>query len=222
MLEIIVLFQIPVIVIMILLFLLDANIQVDFLVEASSYLLHWPSYQMIAAGAFLFSGYMNRLVFNEHLESSKPMKLLTIVFTVGLLLLLAYYFIPIGYFGLAGIGNDNDIWFTTTNSIRLPHFFIERFLVIFLIMQLGVSLMFVIICWHTSLQFLKQANLFNGGKLKWFWVSFLLVMSFVLWLYMNDSTVRNSLSWLLNIKLLFDIVLVFTIVRCARKRKAVV
>ncbi|MCM3628374.1 hypothetical protein M3194_13460 [Paenibacillus glycanilyticus] len=220
MLEIIVIFQIPFMMIMILLFLLDSNIQVDFLLEAATYIRHWPAYQMIAAGAFLFNGYMSRLVFNEHLVSSKPKKQLPVVFIIGLLLLLAYYFIPIGYLGLAGIDSDNDVWFTATNSMRLPHFFIERYLVVFLMIQLGVSLMFVIVCCHSSLQFLKQANLLNGGKIKWIWVSLLLVLSCALWPYMGESAIRNSFfSWFLNVKLVFDILMVLAVLCCARRIK---
>ncbi|WP_165930731.1 hypothetical protein [Paenibacillus sp. BK033] len=220
MLEIAVLFQIPFIIIMILLFLLDSNIHFDFLLEAATYIRHWPSYEMIAAGAFLFNGYMSRLVFNEHLVNSKPMKPFIILFTAGLLLLLSYYFIPIGYLGLKGIDSDMDVWFTTTNSMRLPYFFIERFLVIFLMVQLGISLMFVMVCWHSSLQFLRQANLFKGGKQKWIWVSLLLAASCALRPYMDVSTVRNSFGWLLNVKLIFDIVMIAAIAWCARKRKA--
>jgi hypothetical protein len=220
MLEIVVLFLIPFSVILILIFALDPNVRFDFILEAASYIRNWPSYQMVAAGTFLFNGYTNRLVFNEHLVRINSKKQHVVVFAIGLILLLAYYFIPIGYLGLAGIGYDDDVWVTTTNSMELPYFLIDRFFIVFLMISIGVSLMFVIICWHSSLQFLKLANLLDGGKHKWILISLFLFVSLLFWQFLDETAIRNSFSWFLNIKLAFDFAMIGVIVWCAHRKAA--
>ncbi|WP_164545599.1 hypothetical protein [Paenibacillus albus] len=220
MLELVALFSIPVLLVLILVFALDPNIRIDFILEAATYVRNWPSYPMLAAGVFLFNGYMARIVFNEHLKSSKPKKWHLVVMTIGLLLVVAYYFIPIGYLGLGGIKGDDNVWFTTMNSMKLPYFFIERFIVVFLMMQIGVSLMFVIVCWHSSLQFLKFALLMDGEKHKWLLFALLLVVSYMLWKLMDSAAIRHSISLFLNIHLGFDLVMVGVLVWCALRGKA--
>ncbi|SEO01613.1 hypothetical protein [Paenibacillus sp. OV219] len=220
MLEIVVVFSIPVLAILILVFTLDPNIRIDFILEAATYIRSWPSYPMLAAGAFLFNGYMARIVFNEHLKRSKPKKWHLVVVSIGLLLILAYYFIPIGYLGLGGIKGDDNVWFTTMNSMKLPYFFIERFIVVFLMMQIGVSLMFVIICWHSSLQFLKFAFQMDGGKHQWISFTLLLVVSYMLWKFIDAAAIRHSISLFLNINLAFDLAMIGVLVWCAQRGKA--
>lgn len=220
MLGVVVLFLIPFSVIMVLIFASDPNVRFDFIVEAASHVRHWPSYPMVAAGAFLFNGYTNRLIFNEHLQRSHPKKQHIVVVAIGLLLLLTYYFIPIGYLGLDGLGSDDDVWATTTNSMELPYFLIDRFLIVFLMISISTSLMFVIICWHSSLQFLKLANLLDGGKHKWLSISLLLFVSFFLWLFLDETAIRNSFHWYLNIKLAFDCAMLGVLVWCTRRKTA--
>ncbi|WP_236587619.1 hypothetical protein [Tumebacillus amylolyticus] len=218
MVEIVVLFQIPFSVIVFLIFAFDPDIRFDFILEAASYIRNWPSYQMIAAGTFLFNGYTTRFVFHEHLVQSNPKKRHVFVVATGLLLLLAYYLIPVGYLGLAGIGHDGDVWFTTTYSMKLTYFFIERFLVVFLMMQIGVSLMFVIVCWHSSLKFLTLANLMNGGKQKWISISAFFFGSVLFWVFLDETAIRNSFRWFLNIKLPFEFAMMGVLVWCARRK----
>src|SRR5262249_46918112 len=126
-----------------------------------------------------------------------------------------------GYLGLGGITDDDDVWFTTMNSMKLPYFFIERFIVVFLMMQIGVSLMFVIICWHSTLQFLKFAKLLDGGKHKcWLSLSLLLAVSYVLWQSLDSSAFRHSFSLFLGINLAFNLAMIGVIAWCAQRRKA--
>lgn len=75
------------------------------------------------------------------------------------------YFIPIGFNGFEGINELVYPWISTTDSIRMDYFIIERVLFMFLLFYLGIAFLSILIHWHAAVEFLKFT--FNLEKIKY-------------------------------------------------------
>lgn len=125
----------------------------DAVFQIMTYSLHAPDIKSIAAATFSFSGYINMAVFNRVLPKLK-VRHRWFLGLQGLAVLLLTFYVPIGYFGTVAVEKHVYTWFSTSDSIRIDTFLIERMLFIFYFSYLTLSLVSVIIHWHVGKELL--------------------------------------------------------------------
>ena len=154
-LELLLVLQVPLILFIMMKATFNENLLLDAIVEAGTYLFHMPSWQSLAAATYVFTGYLNLVIYNGVFHRPVKLRVVWIVLAVGLLNLTTTYFIPIGMHGMDGVGELLYMWFTTADSIRLEYGFVERLIFIFLLLYLNISLLSAFVHWHVALQLIK-------------------------------------------------------------------
>ncbi|WP_310551073.1 GerAB/ArcD/ProY family transporter [Paenibacillus glufosinatiresistens] len=120
-----------------------------------TYAWHAPDFRCLSGTTYLFSGYVNLVIFNRVFKSFKPSHFW--MFGVfGLLCLLLTYLIPFGFFGTEAVGHQVYTWFSTADSIRISSFLIERMVFIFYFAYLTLSLTSCIVHWHVALSMMTS------------------------------------------------------------------
>ena len=129
----------------------------DFVMEAVLYINQIPNWHSFSACFFLFLGAANLFIFNRYFTQKQSFGfrqiMLIVLISVGTLF--TTYFIPIGFNGFEGINELIYPWISTTDSIRMDYFIIERVLFIFILFYLGIAFLSILIHWHASMEFLK-------------------------------------------------------------------
>lgn len=140
----------------------------DFVKEAALYFYQMPNFYAFSACLYLFLGVANLAIFNRFFKDKQTfgLKQLSFVFVVAIAAIFTTYFIPIGFNGSEKIGDLIFPWITTSDSIRLRYFVIERLLFVFLLSYLGIAFLSMLIHWHVSIGFLKFVFNFNKMKYK--------------------------------------------------------
>jgi hypothetical protein len=133
------------------------SLEWDFVKEAALYVNQMPNITPFAACFFLFLGAANLFIFNRFFTEKQTFgwKQVSIVMLVALSTLFTTYFIPIGFNGFESINELVYPWISTSDSLRMDFFIIERVLFVFLLFYLGVAFLSILIHWHVSMEFLK-------------------------------------------------------------------
>ncbi|MBM7563170.1 hypothetical protein [Paenibacillus sacheonensis] len=151
---------------LIILFLLKAitneNMNWDAIRYVAGYVRIAPSFITIAASTFLFSGYMSLVLFNRMHEEGFKFKFRWVVPLFSSLFLAVTFFVPIGFHGTVGVQEYVYLWSMTADSMALDYGFINRVLYVFLLMFTGISLLYVMNTWHTTIHFIRYT--LNGYK----------------------------------------------------------
>lgn len=139
----------------------------DFVKEAALYINQIPNYHSFSACFFLFLGAANLFVFNRFFTKKQTfgLKQIVILVFISIATLFTTYFIPIGFNGFENIDQLVYPWITTTDSLRMDFFVVERVLFIFLLFYLGIAFLSILIHWHAAMEFLKFV--FNLEKIKY-------------------------------------------------------
>ncbi|MDN4494717.1 GerAB/ArcD/ProY family transporter [Ureibacillus aquaedulcis] len=142
------------------------SLEWDFVKEAALYVNQLPDLNSFSASFFLFLGVVNLFMFNRFFTKKQSFnwKHVTIIAIISTLNMFTTYFIPIGYNGFENIDELVYPWISTSDSIRMEYFMIERVLFVFLLFYLGIAFVSIMIHWHVSIEFLKFV--FNLEKLK--------------------------------------------------------
>lgn len=129
----------------------------DFVREAALYINQVPNWHSFSACFFLFLGAANLFIFNRFFTDRQKFGFRQILFIVLISIgtLFTTYFIPIGFNGFEGINDLVYPWISTTDSIRMEYFIIERVLFMFLLFYLGIAFLSILIHWHAAVEFLK-------------------------------------------------------------------
>jgi len=180
-LEIVFVLLLPVIVFLFIKIITDENLEWDFIQVAMMNINTTPSYRSFTAASYLFIGVVNIVIFNSFFKEKLTFgfKQMTIISTVGALVLFITYFIPIGFNGFEQIEHMNFPWVSTSDSVRMKYGVIERVVFIFIITFLGISFLSLLVHWHVSLKLFESILHFN--KLKWKnknWTSYFFVILF--------------------------------------------
>ncbi|TSI05116.1 GerAB/ArcD/ProY family transporter [Lysinibacillus sp. BW-2-10] len=143
------------------------NLRWDFVRDAVLYFNQLPSFYAFSASFFLFLGVANIFIFNRFFTVKQKFGLKQIIFIVvtSTFALSTTYFIPIGFNGFEHIKDFIYPWISTSDSIRMKYFIIERVLFIFLLFYLGIAFLSILIHWHVSIEFFKFV--FHLEKIKW-------------------------------------------------------
>ncbi|MCM3386897.1 GerAB/ArcD/ProY family transporter [Ureibacillus chungkukjangi] len=178
----------------------------DFIMEAALYVNQMPHVNSFGACFFLFLGVANLFIFNRFFTQKQKFKLkhISIIGIIATLTLFTTYFIPIGFNGFESIDKLVYPWISTSDSLRMEFFMIERVLFVFLFFYLGIAFLSILIHWHVSMEFLRFVfNLdnikFKGFKVgKFIPVSIFIAISLFLVRRLNEYQLFQISSTLYN------------------------
>lgn len=211
--------------------LVNPNFSWDSVYQIMTFVLHAPDLKSIGAGTFIFSGYINLVIFNRVFNKIN-LKHLWIVAVQGFVVLLLSFLVPIGYFGTQSVERHVYTWFSTADSIRIDTFLIERMLYIFYIAYMTLSLVSVIVHWHVGIHLFKSvlpASKNKSPKVKLWKDIFVLAIFWMVTLFlmnMNQYQLNLLAEWFLQLRwggeFAMIIVLFYCLVKArrARRRKA--
>ncbi|WP_409294998.1 GerAB/ArcD/ProY family transporter [Peribacillus sp. SCS-26] len=172
-----------------------------------------PPYTTIAAGTFIFSGYVNLVVFNRLFEDVK-IKRLWLVITGLLFLLLLSFLVPIAYNGIDGVKHHIYPWMTTVDSIQIKYFIVERLMFIFYLFYITVSLSAVILFWHVGLR-MMQGVFFKKESREFKWKNFILLGGFTIGsfflIHMDQFSFLSFGNWFIRVRFLSEVLLLMVL-----------
>ncbi|QHW31128.1 hypothetical protein GZH47_09855 [Paenibacillus rhizovicinus] len=161
-LEIIVILCSPLLIMFLVKAILNDKLRLDSILYVAGYVDRPPSIMAFIAATFLFSGTMNLVVFNRLYTKGFKFRYKWMIPLFGIFFLIVTFFIPIGFHGSVGVQDYVYLWSMTADSMQMEYGFINRVLYVFLLLFSGLSLVFVINAWHTSILFIRQSvNRFN-------------------------------------------------------------
>lgn len=142
------------------------SLEWDYVREAALYVNQVPNLNSFASCFFLFLGVANLFIFNRFFTQKQTFKWkhIAIIAIISTLTLFTTYFIPIGFNGFDNIDDLIYPWISTSDSLRMEFFLIERVLFVFLLFYLGIAFLSILIHWHVSIEFLKYV--FNLDNIK--------------------------------------------------------
>lgn len=142
------------------------SLEWDFVKEAALYVNQLPNINSFASCFYLFLGVANLFIFNRFFTKKQNFKSkhILLIGIISTMTLFTTYFIPIGFNGFENIDDLIYPWITTSDSLRMEFFMIERVLFVFLLFYLGIAFVSILIHWHVSIEFLKYA--FSLEKIK--------------------------------------------------------
>lgn len=155
-LEIIMVLNFPLMLLMVVQAYLNDYISWSSILEVGGHFSEIPSYGVIAATTFIFSGYANMSIFNRVFKEKIKLRTLWLIPILGTITLLTTLFIPIGFWGADGVGDLTFPWVSTADALRIEYGPIERLISVFLLLYISVSLMSVIVHWHVSFEVIKS------------------------------------------------------------------
>jgi hypothetical protein len=124
-----------------------------------------PDLRTVAAATFVFSGYANMAVFNEHVQINiLRLRHLLVISVMGLLTLTTSLSIPVGYHGTEAVAHYIFPWVITADAMRLEYFFVERVVYVFLLLYLMIALLSSIVSWHAGSRMFNDMFSFKRAR----------------------------------------------------------
>ena len=157
----------PILIFLFVKIITDSNLEWNFVQVAMMNINISPSYRSFSAASYIFIGVVNIVIFNSFFKEKLKFgfKQISIISSVGAVVLFITYFIPIGFNGFEQIEHMNFPWVSTSDSVRMKYGVIERLVFIFIIIFLGISFLSLLVHWHVSLKLFE--SIFHFNKLKW-------------------------------------------------------
>lgn len=190
-----------------------------------------PNYKSIAAATYVYTGYVNMVVFNRIFHKFRLRHIWAII-AVSILTLLISVFAPIGILGAEGAGGYVYPAFSTIDSLRIRYFIIERMIFVFFVVFMCLSLVNSIVHWHVGKELILGGLGFNSEqnkanrkkrKVEW-WVLLLFSLTiFASSLYINQYILNDIAVVFLDARLMGEILLIALLFYAAwrkRRRKA--
>ncbi|SDC85512.1 hypothetical protein SAMN02799630_01520 [Paenibacillus sp. UNCCL117] len=198
------------------------------ILEVGTHWTEFPSYQAITASTFMFTGYTNLVVFNKLLTKPIQLKKLWPVSIIGLVNLLTSFLIPIGLLGADGVDDFVFPWVVTADSLQVQYGPIERLISVFLLLYISITTLSILIHWHVShqllLSFIKGKGK-RGQQRRMKYATIIILAAFIMTAYLLEKNTREheifrlAELWM-NIRLPAEFILVLTIFRMARRKRA--
>lgn len=217
MLEITIVFVTPFLLLILLRFFTDNLVLFDSINESMTYIMHFPKINSVLSGLFVFTGFTNILVYSEHIRPFTKKHLLIILIIICCVLY-SSYFIPIGYFGLNGVGMENYVWVTTIDSMHINYFFLERIVLVFFLVLIGITLMYLILTYHSSIKFLQMLTEDFGGKIKWVGILIVVISALITQYYTDEINLLKFFIYFFIFRIILDLILFFILICASRKK----
>ncbi|GIP16996.1 hypothetical protein J40TS1_26380 [Paenibacillus montaniterrae] len=116
-----------------------------------------PSLVSFASASFVFTGFLNLLIFNRLLPANFKFKFRWLITLSAFFILLITFFLPIGIHGTETVSQYLYLWSATADSTRMNFGFIERMLFVFIIVLMNNAVAFTIVGWHISIEYMRGA-----------------------------------------------------------------
>ncbi|WP_430509151.1 GerAB/ArcD/ProY family transporter [Gottfriedia solisilvae] len=218
--ELVVISHIPIVLFVNIRFFSDPYVFKDSIYQSLTYFKHFPKFNSFTAAMFVFTGFSNLIIFNEkiNIKLIKKRDILGI-FLFGIFILLSIYFIPIGYLGVKGATKTVFIWLSTVDSMHFDYLFVERVIYIILFVQIFCSLIYIILCWHTSLELFKTINLHYGGMYKWILISFFICITTIIQLLIRDLDILKYFIIFFNYSAISNFLLVILLLFVSKRKR---
>ncbi|THF83760.1 hypothetical protein [Cohnella fermenti] len=196
----------------------------------AGYVSEFPSFKVLAAATFFFTGYLNLTLFNRLFPANFRINHLWAIPLLGAFFGFVSFFIPIGLHGTVGVEQYVYVWSVTADSMFLKYGFIQRVLFLFLIMFTLLSLMFMMNVFHASMEYIKashprskpQPEQVPVPKTNWLLCSVFGALCFLFSLWANQGRSQWATGAWLSVRFLFEIMSFILIVVLAiiEKRRA--
>ncbi|KKC47326.1 GerAB/ArcD/ProY family transporter [Paenibacillus sp. D9] len=202
----------------------------DAIYTIAQYVNRFPTLSSVGAGTFIFTGYINMAIFNRVNPPNFRLKGRWIIPATGTLILLATFFLPIGFHGTMGVERYLYVWTQTADSMTMRYGFIERVVFVFLFLYLGLSLMYAITGWNQSMEFILSVSKKYKFKVdysiapaaNWWVCGSFFVLSFVGLLFLNERIdFEIAEVWLIVRMFLEAATVLFLIVVSWRRKKPI-
>lgn len=190
-----------------------------------------PNYKTMAAATYIFTGYINMVVFNRIFHRFRVRHIWAIG-VASLLTLLISVLAPIGILGAAGAGAHVYPAFSTIDSLRIRYFIIERMIYIFFVVYMCLSLVNSIIHWHVGKELIlgglgfksdQTESLRKKRKMEWWVLLLFSLVIFVSSFFINQYILNDVAIVFLDVRLVGEfllIALLFFAVWRKRRKKA--
>ncbi|WP_139491491.1 GerAB/ArcD/ProY family transporter [Brevibacillus dissolubilis] len=155
-LEILLAINLPFVAFILLKAVLNNQVHWDSIIEVGTHLFKMPSYELVATATFIFSGYLNLVIFHRVFGEGFAPKYLSIITLMGSMTLLSSFFVPIGFHGTMGVDDYTIPWVATAGAMRLEFFIVERVLYLFLLVYVMVALVSTMVHWNVALELIKS------------------------------------------------------------------
>lgn len=190
-----------------------------------------PNYKAMAAATYIYTGYINMVVFNRIFQKFR-VRYIWAIGVVSLLTLLISIFAPIGILGAAGAGAHVYPAFSTIDSLRIRYFIIERMIYIFFVAYMCLSLVNSIIHWHVGKELMlggfgfrsdQTESLRKKRKMEWWVLILFSLVIFVSSFFINQYILNDMAIVFLDIRFVGEFLLMallFYAVWKKRRKKA--
>ncbi|QOR67201.1 GerAB/ArcD/ProY family transporter [Cytobacillus suaedae] len=195
----------------------------DSIREVGTHFWEMPSWSVLAAATFVFSGYTNMVIFNSVIKEKITLKRLWFVPILGAINLFTSFCIPIGFWGADGVGDLTFPWVATADSLRIENGPIERVVTLFIFLYVGISMISVAVHWHVAFEIIKSITKIKSEKKKKVF-NWLILASFFIGILLLEHNLREKdiftfgQLWL-NVRLPSEMILVLFMFFLARRKK---
>ncbi len=156
--EILVLLSLPLVALIMFKAVTNRQLNWDAIRVVAGHFAHVPSFKVVSAATFFFSGYMSLMLFNRLNPPNFKVRHLWTLPLLGTLFSLFTFFIPIGFHGTMAVEEYIYLWSVTADSMVMKFGFIQRVFFIFLVLYSILSLMFAMNMLHSSMEFFKACS----------------------------------------------------------------
>ncbi|WP_462409671.1 GerAB/ArcD/ProY family transporter [Neobacillus sp. Marseille-QA0830] len=191
----------------------------DSIFEVTTYVFEWPNLKAFAAATYVFSGYVNLIIFNRVIKGKLKIWNYLFVLLVGIFNLFTTFMIPIGYHGADGAQEYLFPWISTADSLRLVYSPIERVIFLFLMLYMGITLISVSVHWHVALELLKGTfGKKATEKKKWLVIAGFIIISIFSVYQINTIRLNKITEYWMIVRLVVETLFVVSFYIWSRRK----
>lgn len=187
--------------------------------QVITYLWHLPTYRSLAAATYIYTGYINMVVFNRIFHKFKVRHIWAIGL-VSILALVVSIIAPIGILGADGAGAHVYPAFSTVDALRIRYFIIERMIYVFFVVYMCLSLVNSVIHWHVGKELILGGlgqkteqpsdlpkDIRKKRKLEWWVLGVFASITFCAMVIINQYTLNDMAIVFLDVRFAGEFVL---------------
>ncbi|GGI43187.1 hypothetical protein GCM10008018_00800 [Paenibacillus marchantiophytorum] len=219
--EILIVMNVPFIIWVLYKTVTNPSMNYDACMEIVTHIWNMPTWDSLAAGTYIFTGYTNLAIFNRLMGTTKKMPFLWTIPIVGSCVLLTSFLIPVGFHGTINVNTYIYPWISTSDSMRVEFGLVERVLFIFIYLYTNISLAGSFIHWHVCLELIKSLMPRKKEKnyFSWVVIGIMGLITYLLSYLFNDESLYKTGVLFLNIRLASEMLLVLVVFMIARRIK---
>lgn len=189
-----------------------------------------PTLKSVAAGTFIFTGYINLAIFNRLNPPNFRLKGRWLIPLFGSGILFTTFFLPIGFHGTVAVQRYMFVWTQTADSMTMNFGFIERVMFLFLMIYLGLTVLYTCVGWHQSIEFVRciskkyqyEVDFNKTPKANW-WIScsYFVICIGAMFIWNEGLNMLVAEIWLVTRMFVEQASIVFLFLVCRKRPPAV-